>query len=95
MLYGVTYEFLWQPFSHNIVWREPRPAYDDVGNPLTTGAPLYDPVFVDGIAGTAGWDWTTPRIYKPADFNPMLGLRARGCRRISDEDGVGGEYRGA
>ena len=71
--YRISYRFLVRPGSHNVVWRAPRQARDDTGALLTTGAPYYDPVFVDGVAGEGGWDKPWPRLYGMADFNPLFG----------------------
>lgn len=83
--YRCSFNFLWRPCGHNIQWRAPRQAYDEVGAPLvdpTTG----DPIFVEGIAGVPGWDYPVPRLYQIADFGPMMGLPPS---IIPFEDGAG------
>lgn len=70
----VDYHFLWRPCSHNIVWRAPRQQLDSMGNPVTTGPPNFDPVFVAGPAGVGAWTRLIPALYELADFGPMLGM---------------------
>ncbi len=94
--YKVDYHFLWRPCSHNIVWRAPRQQLDSLGNLVTTGPPLFDPVYVDGPAGEGGWDKPLPWLYELADHGPMLGMMPtpRPIRVCSESgegtDGLGG-----
>jgi hypothetical protein len=75
-IYNVAYKFLFKPQGHNTVWRAPRQARDSSGALLWWDDDEQDPIFVTGLAGTAGWDRPHPHLYDYVDFNPLIGLPA-------------------
>lgn len=75
--YRMGYRFQFRPNGHNMVWRAPRQARDVLGNLADSGAPNYDPIFVDGPAGIGGWDRPVPGLYERVDFNPLFGWPAK------------------
>lgn len=88
--YRVNYRFLYRPLSHNVVWRQPRQARDELTGALQdSGPPNYDPVFVYGPAGKGGWDRTEPPLYATTDFGPLFGWPMTGIAMSGNVSGAG------
>jgi hypothetical protein len=71
MLWKAEHKFLWQPFSHNIVWRKGAQQRDAAGNLLWVAA-TGQPTMVAGAPGACGWDRLVPPLYESADFSRLL-----------------------
>ncbi|MEN6583059.1 MAG: hypothetical protein ABFD54_11465 [Armatimonadota bacterium] len=95
-----SYKFLRRTRSHNVAWREAVQKVRKDGTPIfwhddsewqdddyytTDGSKIGQPVYVDGDAGTAGWDKpiyidtdgiTTRYLYDSCNFETVLGLPA-------------------